>query len=408
MITYKRRLLVSSMLLLLVEPAFFSTLKMIDKLYTYGGFLCVVFLIVLFLLQFKLNKINTWIFLFFSTSFLSTVIGSHNLYLFLGANYASLGMCLLFAICLEKDPAVLIESFSVLEIFVYINLITVLVYPEGMYNNGMYDYNWFLGYKNSQIRTILPILSMSLINSYKKFGYISFKTWTLICAVIITMLRIHSATAVVGIFVFLFILLMFHQTGKKLPKFVSLKNGVLATVILFLLIIVLKLQDIFQYLIVNILGKDLTFTSRSSYWDYTLLLIRQQPIWGYGYFSGDDYAKLFSNRYMTHPHNYIMYILMSGGLVLLAVVFWGYWNANKTLEAYSDDVCNKIILFTLFSFLIMGLMESLVGTILLYPMLILGMKADKIASISFDQQPVYWRIGKHVRFVKSLNIGVNR
>lgn len=383
-------------LLLLLKPAYFGQFELLDKMYTYGSFFCTVILILL-LFRVKIEKPVVWIILFYGVTLISTVVGSGDIYQYMKANFSSLAMCLMFYIWLEKNPELLIDCFSIYEIFIYINLVTIILFPNGLYNNGMYDRCWFLGYKNPQIRTILPIVCMSMIRSYRKFGRISFRTWGLIVCTVATFSINDSATSMIGVAIFLGLLFLFHKKNKQLPRFITLMNCVYVSIIAFVLIVILQMQYLFIGFIENVLDRDLTFTTRVSIWAKTLELIKQRFLMGYGYMTGTEYSELFNNYYATHPHNYFMYVAMTGGVVLIIVLFVGFYIADKKLNATVETAYSKIIMFTLFSFLIMGLAESLVSTILMYPMLILAMEADKLALFGYQKRGIKI-FGKKIRF----------
>lgn len=105
-----------------------------------------------------------------------------------------------------------------------------------------------------------------------------------------------------------------------------------------------------------------------------------------------------NNDYFAHPHNYLLYIIFTGGLLLFAVIMLGYYWANKSLKKTSMSIYSKVILFTLLSFFLMGLTESLTGTVFIYPMLILAMNVDKIIEQDAMSQP--WRIDNILMWIK--------
>ena len=257
-----------------------------------------------------------------------------------------------------------------------------------MYNSGLFDQSWFLGFKNPQIRTILPIVCMALIRAYRCRGKITLSAALLVVASAMTMVLNGSSTGLVGIAVFVFLLIMFHRKYKKLPRIFNLLTMTIITGGLFLGIMAFQIQDIFSFLIVGVLGKDLNFTHRTGIWNTAIQLIGEKLLFGYGYLRDSDYASLFNFTVATHPHNYLLYIAMTGGALLIVVWLAGIVKASRTLNENISSIYCKVILFTLCSFLVMGLTESLVSTELLYPMVVLGMKADKISNLPYQDKGV--------------------
>ncbi|MDE6670624.1 MAG: O-antigen ligase family protein [Ruminococcus sp.] len=373
---FSSKLLVIIMELILIRIPYFDTQRIVHKTYMYASVLCVVFLFLLTIVNGYITKQFIWICAFFGMMFLSTFRESGLLYEYMRDNFSSLGACLLFYLWLNNNPKVLFKAVSVLQVFVYINLLTIIMFPHGLYSTPNYDANWFLGYKNIQIRTILPIVGISIISSYYKYNRCNFNVILLILCSLLTFILNGSSTSIVGFAIFLLLFIIYKN--RKLPKIFSLKNGIIVTILFFVLIVILKAQYLFDFFIEDILHKNLTFTGRTIIWERVLRLISQKLMLGYGYLTSDHYVHLLKSPFFTHPHNYILYVMMNGGLVLTAILLIGYGFANKTLKATRDSIYSKTILFVLFSFLIMGLTEAITGTILLYPVLIMAMEADKI------------------------------
>jgi Lipid A core - O-antigen ligase and related enzymes len=389
---FKNKVLVSSMLFLLVRPASFDLIDILDWTWLYGSTICAVLLVLIALFLVPIEKTEIWIFAFFFSLFFSTVVGSGKVYEYMRTFFPSLAMCLLFSIWIKKSPETLLDAFSVLEILVYINLFSILLHPKGMYETTLYTANWFLGYKNVHIRTILPILSMSCIRSYVKFRRLTLRTYLLIITATVTMFLVGSATSLVGIVSFMGALFIFHSKGKELPKWITLLNATVATVVASVMILVFRIQEVFSFLIVEILNRDLTFTTRTNIWDRSLKLFREKMIWGQGYLPGRDFTEHLGSPYATHPHHFFLYLLVMGGCVFFFVLLWSIFSANRELNESIDSVCSKVVLFTLVAFLIMGLAEALVGTVLLYPMLILAMNVKNIVKLENKTQSAVRKI----------------
>ena len=383
---YNNRIIITIILLILIEPGYFTTFGILHRIYIYGAYAIIFLLLGILLINRKFNFSQLWIILFYGASFISTIIYSKEIREFINSNSASFAMCLLFVLCLNNNVDVLLDAFATVEAYVYINFVTMLIWPDGMYNNGMYDQCWFLGYKNVMIRIILPIVAISLIRTYRKHDKLVLSTYMLIGVILLTIILSGSTTALVGIGIFILLMLIYHKKYKKLPKIFSLLNGLILTVFIFIIIIIMHMEDIFSFIIVDILGKDLTFHTRRRIWDTAVNLFKSNYFLGYGYMDGDTYAHKFGNLYATHPHNYFLYIALTGGVVLILIVFIGYFVANKKIMKTINTIYSKIILFTLFVFLIMGLTESLISTVLLYPMLLIAMNLETLASLPYKHK----------------------
>ncbi|MDE6848097.1 MAG: O-antigen ligase family protein [Ruminococcus sp.] len=224
------------------------------------------------------------------------------------------------------------------------------------------------------------------------------KTKILIVCSALTFVFNGSSTSLVGYAVFLLLIFLFNKNNKKLPKLLSLRTGVIAVLVFFVLIVILRMQNLFSFIIVDVLNKDLTLHNRTIIWDRTFELIEKKLYTGYGYMSGTSYGELMNNIYFAHPHNYLLYIIFTGGISLLVVIMLGYYLADKNLRKTNRSIYSKVTLFTLLSFFLMGLTESLTGTVFIYPMLIFAMNIDKIIEQDVMDQP--WRVDNILIWLK--------
>ena len=401
---YKNQLLLCVMLAILVEPSYFRTLGTIHSIYTMGKYAVFFFVLCLTVLRKRISRETAWVFAFYGVIFVSTLFGTGSIRNYIISISGSMAICLIFSLWLDKEPDVLLNAYSILEIYVYINLITILLYPNGMYRVGdVYSYStcWFLGYKNPQVRTILPILCVSLIRSYRNKGKLSINAIILCVASALTMFLNGSSTGLVGIAAFLILLFLFHKKYKALPRAFTLMNMLIGTVTLFIGIVIFRVQELFAFLIVGVLGKDLDFTNRAGIWNAAIEAIGNRWFLGYGHIEEAEYISLLRYHVATHPHNYFLYVCMNGGIILVIVLFYGFFRASRSLNKSIENVYSKIILFTISAFLLMGLTESLVSTVLLYPMLVLAMKAQVFSEMEYENKPL-------TIFGKKLNWGKKR
>src|SRR5690606_40133643 len=97
----------------------------------------------------------------------------------------------------------------------------------------------------------------------------------------------------------LFVLSMFLY--RRVPKLFQMKTALLIIFIVFLSVVLLRLQYLFEFFIVDILNKDITLTGRLVIWDEAIMLFSNQPFFGYGLSSIGWLVQ--GNR---HAHNTIL------------------------------------------------------------------------------------------------------
>lgn len=332
-------------------------------------------LLVTILRKRKISLDVIWLLLFFGYLFLITAISRRDVLQCLETYSGAIGLCFTaYYYIVNGKLRIFLNAFIVLEILIYLNLLTTFIYPDGMYNTSLYTQNWLLGYKNPQIRIILPVLGISMIRSFEKNNRIGRSSVILFVCSLVTMLRVGSSTGILSIILFGILVFVFIILFNTRPKWLSLRNVSIVFLILNLGILFLNLQTWFQSLF-QTLGKDETFTGRNLIWGISLSEISKHLILGHGFLTGAEYVGIYYFSSAYHPHNYLLYILMQGGLVLLGIFAMGLIYGSKQLKKNKSISCTMIILIII-SLLFVGLTESLTGNNFLYMFIILGMHSD--------------------------------
>ena len=145
----------------------------------------------------------------------------------------------------------------IFEIMVYYNLFTVLAGHVDAYG----AYYGALGYDNDFTRYLLAAYIWALFYAFTKKKYI--RAIVLIIAIHFTLFYIWTGTGIVSILV-MDILLIWRI--RKLKKITILREYLIYLVIT-IIVVFLRLQNVFSFLIVDLLHKDLTFTGRTNIWD---------------------------------------------------------------------------------------------------------------------------------------------
>lgn len=200
---------------------------------------------------------------------------------------------------------------------IYTNAILLVLFPDGIWTNAN-NLNFFLlgGNYNQMGGVMLPALSIHAYYTtlYKKW-HLNF--WLLFIVSVCSILTVGSKTTTIGLFLFLAIYLI---KSYRLRKW--------SLIILFSIYLTFQFMAVFlnkdfssypiiTYFIEKVLGKDTTFTYRTDVWLQTFRFIYESPLYGYGYLSPDWYEEIF---YVRSTHNWVLYILMCGGLIGLSLI----------------------------------------------------------------------------------------
>ena len=176
-----------------------------------------------------------------------------------------------------RDPlAVLSPLALVLGCYIVMNWLTILANPDGLFLVYYADTvhgipNWILGYKNPLIRIIIPALCVAYMRDILRSGRIRWWAYALTVVSVISVARVGSVNGVIALGAFLIMLLWASQ--HPFTRIVNIRLYLWVSLGFFVLIILLSAQEMFEALIVGVLGKDLTLVGRTYIWDLSLIHI---------------------------------------------------------------------------------------------------------------------------------------
>ena len=371
-------------LLFSFEPPYFRENIYVDKVYVLGRLAMVYFLLLILITRWKRycpGKAVMGILLTESCSFISTFYNG-------GYSLKSLGMneiiLLSFVIFLdymfETDVSVALSVLTLhYEILVYMNFLTVFLFPQGLYNQGPGRDYWFLGQVNQTVLYIIPAILLELLYSryVRNKRTPGIRAWGMILAGSITLLRVWSATALVGMLIFGGLICW----GLFYRRAVKVNVGAELSIVTFLAFVVFRLQNYFSFFIVNVLHRNLSFSTRTEIWDSAFGYISKKLLLGYGMESIEQATERFG--YMT-PHNRYLYLCYQGGIVMLIMFFLFLAGGNRILRKAEKTKAAVYISACVCAFLVMMQFESY-NTPLFYVPFILMFHAEKFSESRKEQ-----------------------
>ncbi len=256
-------------------------------------------------------------------------------------------------------------------VLMFVNLATMLLFPNGLYSSSVYNLNWFLGYKNVIIRLLLPYLTMMLTKNVlnKQEIELTGKEKIYFIATLVSILLTQSFNSLIGIVVFcLFVCAA--KFGRIHKKFLISKAFVIYCITDFF-VLKSSFLSLFQNVIINVLEKSASERGRIVIWQHTLHMVSESPFIGYGGITNEMYNFSFK---ISHPHNLMLYYLMLGGIIGIIVLLLAMWmSENKGIKNQVPMVKNINYIFAgmYIAFFTMGYMESLTGATMLIPMLVI-------------------------------------
>ena len=272
-------------------------------------------------------------------------------------------LCLLLVLeFFENDMETFIKVMMIIfEVMIYYNLYVCISTGPDLYG----AYYGALGYDNG----FPPYLIVAYIVAYYywKIEKKTIRPIGLVIGIHITLLVTMVGTGLAAIFL-VDILLVLNILGKI--RF-SLWKSYICFMTAEIAIIFFRIQNLFSYIIVDILGKDLTFTGRIRDWDNVMTLIPDKFFLGYGGMSQLEEKNVLGDVY---SHNAVLEQFFRGGLLyflMFAIAIYviskqlknmnrpvgqggicilcGYWILAMTEIVLEDTICCFAFMIVLFS-----------------------------------------------------------
>lgn len=227
------------------------------------------------------------------------------------------------------------QSFYILSfigsILVYINALLVFLYPDGLYENQNGMAYYLMGnYNVIGAVSLLVIAFQSIYTMLTHNG--KWNLFLLVCTSIIVCAFLGSMTSSVG--------LICCAIYFILCKRIKHTNALVVSFFIFYAIVFIGIvvmgNSIESYpfivdFIENVLGKDSTFTQRTTVWFENLQFIVQRPLTGWG---NIDYHIISDYSHALGTHNLFLAILLQSGIIGL-IVFVGI--IVKALSSYKNN-----------------------------------------------------------------------
>lgn len=273
-------------------------------------------ILLLFSKKYRISRSSITIFVIYLFIGIFTILGTQDYFSFLKVAGTSFGFSLFADYMIQRRIDIFFKAaIATLIILFSINLITIIKYfPNGMYQmDKIVGDLYFMGHDNGMIYNLIPLCSLSLLYSYlKKEKMITWYSVISLFLLFSSEVYVQSATGIIESI--LLVLLIFGYDNKILRKLI---NPVFLFTVYFIsniLIVLIRIQNNFSWIIVGIFKKDITFTGRTYLWDYTILKIIENHFMGCG--MGTVIPGANGHTY-PHCHNLLLDFLYKGGIFSL-------------------------------------------------------------------------------------------
>lgn len=189
------------------------------------------------------------------------------------------------------------------------------------------------GYDNGLGSFLLPMMALNLY--FLKNKKRNILVWSGIVLSILQVFMVWSVTAMVGMILMLGF--AFFVRKNKYYKIFSPLVVFIAGISVFVFVVLLRVYDnsVTRWIIQDLLGRTMDFTSRTRIWDVAFLMISQSPWIGHGR-SVDAQRALFYGA--SSAHNFYLDVLCQVGIIGLALLLIAFsMIVFKSQKSYKNN-----------------------------------------------------------------------
>lgn len=303
------------LLLSFFESPFLAQYKEFDFLYNLIKFLCVGYLAI----HVRKILINRMVILIVGSQFITLVSTyRHGFYATPAVEMVSIVAFSLFVSNIFQDDAVKSIDciYLVIELLIYINVLTVFLFPHGLYDPLNLDYErvrkyYFLGHQNSmEIYMIIGITLGRLRLALGERDYSRRRFMLLLALCCIYAFKVWSVLSILcTVAITLFVAI---EHIKKRTVRIRLEWVFIINIFLFILFVVNQNMSILNTFLRIVFKRSATFSGRTRIWKVAFNIFLRHPVLGIGKGRG---KALFG--YATCHNRYLNVMYTSGLLGLL-------------------------------------------------------------------------------------------
>jgi O-antigen ligase len=235
-----------------------------------------------------------------------------------------------------------------------INISSIFIYPEGLAKTAILKTPiYFLGIDNRFSFVYLPGICIMGLHDFIYYGKLKFLSYCYFLICFISLFVQWSVGALVAVSIYFFYYFFIYR--KKVWAIFSPICLFCGNIGAYFSLTYLRIQNYFSFLIVDILHKDLTLSSRTGIWDRVNLSINEHLLLGCGLETEE--IKL-SKMSAYHSHNQFLNITYQYGFIGLFSYLLQVFYCFYALHQYKQEEIAKLLSSSLFIIFIMLLVDT--------------------------------------------------
>lgn len=215
-----------------------------------------------------------------------------------------------------------------LSIMVILDVLSIIVFPKGLYTSGQIDFYtyYYLGYKSQRTWIHVPLVGLAAALSWHDEGRVTPRVYALWAVCLVANLLVDASMGAAALMVlglgYVLLLVRAHLVPQLLEPAESLAGRATdprVWALLFVAVAFVLYVPPLQQLVVGpvsaITHKSATLSGRTTIWNVALDLFLSSPLIGLGQVSSAHFISLTDVAGGTNPHSFYLSILVSGGVL---------------------------------------------------------------------------------------------
>lgn len=295
---------------------------------------------------------------------------------FAGDTCAAFALMLLADMGMRRARKATVNGLSMaLEAWVYLNVLAILLRPNGLWFFDFFDYHyWVLGNRVMYYRVLLPALCLGVMNAQMGCKTARVRLCALLLAAAYTVFHQRGGMGIACSALFLVLLVWYAR--RALPKWLNIGTAAGLSALAFALMALFNVQALFSFLIEDVLGKGASLGARMDAWRAAMALIARHPLTGNGTWPVETVKTFLGGQ--AHPHNQMLDILLRGGLIAFAGYAGCLFFAGRALYRARRAPAAKTLALMLGVLMLLGTIETMIRFTMFYPLLIIASNADRL------------------------------
>lgn len=326
--------------------------------------------IVLSCIYVKKNKISKFFLLtilYYFMLLISTFINKGNINKWLVDFILNISIIMIVELNLKNNKINLLKYLTIIfYVLTLANTASFIIFKQGLAQTEFFKTPIYLiGIDNRFSFTYIPGLCVIAIYDLLKNNRYTKLTYGYFMITFITLVYFWSAGALFAeALFFVYYIFIYKMKISYLSKYYF------GTILIsFYALVIIRIQNIFSFLIVKVLHKDLTFSFRTIIWDKALKYINSNKILGIGI---QNNANMVGKISAYHSHSNFLNILLQGGYGSLIAYIFIIFSAFFKLNKFRNNKIAQLISFTIFDIFIMLIFDTFDITANLFLIMCLG------------------------------------